>query len=434
MQVVTTGWGAGGETGELLRNKRIDRAEISERREEEMRMSGLEDLRKLIAGMYTFVKLEHIVMSSYLIEHPGDASKRLKDVLTDMVDSVELKEDAVAATDWEAVRDVSNEMKRYVFGRPEIDDLVYAWASSLDVALDGREERELTPGDAEAMAWVREHGGIEHVRAQWGHLMGRAGHADRADRALARRQRQIDESHAALRRRNERIRSLASELNRAYTENREKFMRHAGDYTGFADEACRRLVPERRHMEGCSKDVMDAALSALDRRLMPPGYEWPRRGDGSLVELSDGRGEDVVDAVAFCHHTAVIDFKSPYVVINPMLVETTRTVFLNMGERVAPRVRDAEGKELRVGDGPVWYVYDVTRTPLRVTSVDGSGTVTARGDGVTAEVRSSLLTRVKPSDSWKELWDDMVMIDGEAELSYEAFARRARDIARGEAS
>ena len=414
-------------------------------------MSGLEDLRKLIAGMYTFVKLEHIVMSSYLIEHPGDASKRLKDVLTDMVDSVELKEDAVAATDWEAVRDVSNEMKRYVFGRPEIDDLVYAWASSLDVALDGREElqksdadgpraaceeRELTPGDAEAMAWVREHGGIEHVRAQWGHLMGRAGHADRADRALSRRQRQIDECHAALRRRNERISSLASELNRAYNENREKLMRRAGDYTGFADDVCRLLVPEKRHMEGCSKDVMCAALAAIERRLMPPGYEWPRRGDGSLVELSEGRGEGVVDAVAFCQHAAVIDFKSPYVVINPMLVETTRTVFLNMGERVAPRVMDAEGKELRIGDGPVWYVYDVTRTPLRVTSVDGSGTVTAKGDGVTAEVGSTLLTRVKPSDSWKELWGDMAMVDDDeaAGLSYEVFARRARDIARGEAS
>ena len=107
------------------------------------------------------------------------------------------------------------------------------------------------------------------------------------ERRLADRQRQIDECHAALRRRKERIKFLVSELNRAHNENHEEFMRRAGDYTAFADEACKRLAPKLRYMEGCSKDVMDAALNALDRRLMPEGMEWPRFDSGELVDFGD---------------------------------------------------------------------------------------------------------------------------------------------------
>lgn len=183
--------------------------------------------------------------------------------------------------------------------------------------------------DAEAAAWVREHGGldamvelssrlmtvdalraaieetctrigVEHTgdltqdaQAIWreiGALRSRLKESvPRAayERHLARRQRQIDESHAALRRRNARIGFLVSELNRANHEIHDEFMRHAGDFTAFTDEVCNRLAPELRYVEGCSKDVMDTALDALARRLMPEGMEWPRFETGELVRVGD---------------------------------------------------------------------------------------------------------------------------------------------------
>ena len=67
--------------------------------------------------------------------------------------------------------------------------------------------------------------------------------------------------------------------------------------------------------------------------------------------MSDEQG--AVSTVAFHFNSAVIDFLSPYVVINPMLISTTGTSHLGMGERVkrpSPKVLDADGAEIRVGD------------------------------------------------------------------------------------
>ena len=402
-------------------------------------MSVLEDLRELIASMYTFVKLENIMMSSYLVEHPDSASKRLKDVLTDMIDNIELREAAVAATDWNAVRDVSTEMKRYVFGRLEIDNLVYAWASSLDKALAGREghqksdadrpratceKKRLTPEDAEAMTWVREHGGIDRVRAQWGHLARRAGHADRVDRALARRQRQIDESHAALRRRNDRIRSLASELNRAHSENHAEFMRRAGDYAAFADEVCERLASELRHVEGCAKDVMDAALEALDRRLMPEGLEWPRYESGEPVPIGgefmgkDGKTYTAKQIQFIGKCFSLYDFCDRKPQFSGFYGECVKR----------PAVLAADGEPLEVGQ-TVWHEDG---TELRVLGFgdeeDGETIVRVEYvDGPTdwSEVRSLSLTHAKPepADSWERIEEDAdALVDAEinCEGSYNA--------------
>ena len=175
-----------------------------------------------------------------------------------------------------------------LFGVEPVDDPLTSLRRHVENLNDTIENLRLELGEqSDAIAWVREHGGIEHVRQQWGYLRGRANHADHVDRQLVKRQRQIDESHAALRRRNERIGFLVSELNRAHNENHEEFMRRAGDYTAFTDEVCKRLASELRYIEGCSKDVMDAALNALDRRLMPEGMEWPRFDSGELVDFGD---------------------------------------------------------------------------------------------------------------------------------------------------
>ena len=85
--------------------------------------------------------------------------------------------------------------------------------------------------DSEAIAWVREHGGLDAVKRRWGCLDYYADPVPRScmERRLARLQRQIDESHAALRRRNE-------ELKRFENANATLLQRGA--------EMKRRLMPE----------------------------------------------------------------------------------------------------------------------------------------------------------------------------------------------
>ena len=352
-------------------------------------MTGIERLRELANGVNCSVWA--CTDTHYCTGH--DLSKdnkggRMRDVLNDIADQIE---------------------------REHAEDCFRMGERAADVSMSAYDL--LPQEERDAIAWVREHGGldamvelssrlmtvdalraaieetctrigVEHTgdltqdaQAIWreiGSLRSRLKESvPRAayERHLARRQRQIDESHAALRRRNERIGFLVSELNRANHENHEEFMRRAGDYTAFTDEMCKRLASELRYVEGCSKDVMDAALDALDRRLMPEGMEWlveawPRFEDGEPVRFGE-------EAMGFTH-------KPPFVVDHITIfgggeatvcaeadddsgkVENFVRVF--PGERVkrtVPKVLDADGAEIRVGD-TVWATnghgpFEVTR-------------------------------------------------------------------------
>ena len=230
----------------------------------------------------------------------------------------------------------------------------------------------LPPEDRDAIAWVREHGGLEPVERRWECLSHCTDPVPRScmEKRLARLQRQIDESHAALRRRNERIALLAKEINREHNENRMEFLRRAGNYTAFADEVCDRLAPQLRYLEGCTKDVMDTALEALDRRLMPDGMEWPRFEDGEPVRFLDdferyGDESVVSTATMYSDGSFALNWRA-----------------YSNGERVrrhAPKVLDADGAEIRVGD-TVWHVE--TGEQCKVVEVDSrSASVDFRVDG-----------------------------------------------------
>ena len=169
--------------------------------------------------------------------------------------------------------------------------------------------------DRDAIAWVREHGGLDAVKRRWECLSYYADPVPRScmEKRLARLQRQIDESHAALRRRRE----IISELNR-----------RACDLT-------------RENAE-------------LRKRAMPESYEWPRFESGEPVMLGDsvvkyvGGGEFEVRSIEFRDGAAYLrnGFRTEGIVI------------VRPGERVkrpAPKVLDADGADTSVGD----TVYDV---------------------------------------------------------------------------
>lgn len=74
----------------------------------------------------------------------------------------------------------------------------------------------------------------------------------------------------------------------------------------------------------------NGGLENVKRRMMPEGYSWPKRSDGSFVTLDEGYGS--VKTVAFHYQTSVVDYTSPYVEINPSLIPNNKTIWLNMGE------------------------------------------------------------------------------------------------------
>ena len=195
--------------------------------------------------------------------------------------------------------------------------------------------------EREAIALVREHGGVEHVRNQWDYLRGRANHADHVDRQLARRQRQIDESHAALRRRNK--------LLGQYREANETLL------------------------ERCAE---------MNRRLMPEGMEWPRV-DGKPVVIGErlvgyGSGDDGYEVVGVRPTCGWVLVKSRDHITRdggPVILEWDASKC----HRPTPKVLDADGAEIRKGD-TVWHVETGER--CKVAEVDSrSVTVDFRVDG-----------------------------------------------------
>ena len=183
---------------------------------------------------------------------------------------------------------------------------------------DTIENLRLELGEArDDAAWVREHGGLDAVKRRWECLSYYADPVPRScmEKRLARLQRQIDESHAALRRRRETI----SELNH-----------RACDLT-------------RENAE-------------LRKRAMPEGMEWLRYDTGEPVPLCGEATVTVHDEDGDFDRTLAI--RSIKYEESGVLLEGTKNemVVISHGERVKrpePKVLDADGVEIREGDR-VW--------------------------------------------------------------------------------
>ena len=287
-------------------------------------MTGIERLRELIdengPGRYIVVPAVGGTYQGGYIAATMDICNKLADI----ADQIERETDKVARADWQAVRDVAYDMADRVFMSATIDELLREWSRKLNDATDGHvhpaadvsmSAYDLLPQeDRDAIAWVREHGGLDAVKRRWECLSYYADPVPRsyAERRIAARQRQIDESHAALRRRNE----LIAELN-ARVEN------------------------QRAALDGLVKSIDE-----MRPRLMPEGMDWPRFEDGEPVRIGDvaadkdGDGFDVWS----------IEFDGEMV---NLAGEHRRELFLMPGVRVkrpTPKVLDADGAEIELGD------------------------------------------------------------------------------------
>lgn len=118
-------------------------------------------------------------------------------------------------------------------------------------------------------------------------------------------------------------------------------------------------------------------VESIARRLMPDGMEWPRYEDGELVRFGDELPEF---ASTIYKDVKQIKFRSNgYVVIDNAGGSANVDVILKSGERAkrpAPKVLDADGAEIRVGD----KLYDTETGCARIVrAINASGTVEFEG-------------------------------------------------------
>ena len=147
-----------------------------------------------------------------------------------------------------------------------------------------------------ALDWVRGHGGIDEVEAEWG---------------------------------------------------------YAHDRTGLANSVAVRLGVDPL----TDADISEKVMGELDRRLMPESMEWPRYEDCELVQIGDEfMGKDgktytakQIQFIGKCF--SLYDFCDRKPQFDGFYGERVK--------RPAPKVLDSEGVECNIGDA-VWWVHNKT--------------------------------------------------------------------------
>ena len=220
-----------------------------------------------------------------------------------------------------------------------------------------RIERE----DAERRSKLSDLMGIERK----GELGRAKAEADGWRRVAKRRLGHIDECEAALAKRNERIREL---------EKQAGYLR--------AELANAKVLSERE------RQILDM---------------WPRFEDGERVMVGDAVKLPTYGAIS----AEAIEFTAGKVDVKDAADGGWNTSMYAMHplKRPAPKVLDADGVEIKVGD-TVWNDDGVEMT---VTSLVGElpGHVTAHGDNppATYSINPKRLTHTRP-DSWERLEED----------------------------
>lgn len=144
-------------------------------------------------------------------------------------------------------------------------------------------------------------------------------------------------------------------------------------FTDLADEVARRLGLCIDGLD--AQDSMPLLMDALDRRLMPEGMEWPRYESGEPVRPGDrllDKNGDWFEAVSFvftCDWWSVRGYQTEG--FGDLNNETRRKLegmaYGTCVKRHAPKVLDADGAEIRVGD-TVCGTRDME--PMRVVDTD----------------------------------------------------------------
>ena len=182
----------------------------------------------------------------------------------------------------------------------------------------------------------------------------------------------------------------------------------------------------------CIAKMMTAIADRIDaERALPEGVEWPRFEDGGLVRIGDelefeGKTMLVCDATFYADGWALWCDRE----------DMSGRLHGSYGERVkrpAPKVLDADGVPIKVGD--TVYFVDGDARPLTVERIDANG-----GEPAVAlvyagqilrwySVNPEKLTHERP-DSWRLWGEDLDMAVKVGEVDKVEMMRRAKALAK----
>lgn len=187
-----------------------------------------------------------------------------------------------------------------------------------------------------------------------------------------------------------------------------------------------------RTCRDCITKMMTAIADRIDaERALPDDMEWPRFEDGGLVRIGDelefeGKTMLVCDATFYADGWALWCDRE----------DMSGRLYGKYGERVkrpAPKVLDADGVPIKVGD----VVYFVGGAGVRYAVKDiGFEPGGAFVDIIDEQVRGSLmvspekLTHERP-DSWRLWGDDLDMDVKVGEVDKVEMMRRAKALSKG---
>ena len=176
-----------------------------------------------------------------------------------------------------------------------------------------------------------------------------------------------------------------------------------------------------RTCRDCISKMMTTIADRIDaERALPDGMEWPRFEDGGLVRIGDelefeGKTMLVCDATFYADGWALWCDRE----------DMSGRLYGNYGERVkrpAPKVLDADGVSIKVGDTVYCNGKD---KPLMVSHIVDSTKVALIADRVSYfRANPSRLSHERP-DSWERIASDMedFAVDNEINGGHEVFDR-----------
>lgn len=190
--------------------------------------------------------------------------------------------------------------------------------------------------------------------------------------------------------------------------------------------------------ETCLSCMVKMTTAIADRidaeRALPEGVEWPRFEDGGLVGIGDelefeGKTMLVCDATLYADGWALWCDRE----------DMSGRLHGSYGERVkrpAPKVLDADGVPIKVGD--VVYFVDGDARPLTVERIDANGGEPAVDLVYAGQIlrwhsaNPEKLTHERP-DSWRLWGEDLDMAAKVGEVDKVEMMRRAKALAKATA-
>ena len=255
----------------------------------------------------------------------------------------------------EALADIADQIKR-----EHAEDCFRMGERAADVSMSAYDL--LPQEEREAIAWVKEHGGIAYVRDAWRVRSNLDRQLGKEQAKVERQQRHIESIQGKLRERRERI----EELNRELDE--------LDDICG--GESVKDTLEEALNLcatIGCEPSsavgeelvwALGECTSIVSKRLMPEGMEWPRFEDGEPVRIGDTApfgSDDVMEVVG-------VELNRFGYVLHGSINDGTRECVDGdehgvAVKRPAPKVLDADGVEIyegRIAYGTRGRKYRVT--------------------------------------------------------------------------